>query len=75
MTTDPLDQVLTLLDAARELDIHPDSLRKLANRGSVPGARKWAKRWVFDRDRLRDFGRTYRNTPGRPPHERVAHER
>lgn len=67
MTTDPLDQVCTLLEAARELDIHPDSLRKLANRGSVPGARKWAKRWVFDRARLREFKGTYRNVPGRPP--------
>lgn len=67
MTTDPLDQVLTLVDAARELDIHPDSLRKLANQGSIPGARKWAKRWIFDRSELTAFGRTYRNIPGRPP--------
>ncbi|MFN8519591.1 MAG: helix-turn-helix domain-containing protein [Chloroflexota bacterium] len=67
MGTDPLDQVLTLLEAARELDIHPDSLRKLANRGAVPGARKWAKRWVFDRSELRRFKGTYRNLPGRPP--------
>lgn len=69
MTTDPLEQVCTLLEAARELDIHPDSLRKLANRGYVPGARKWAKRWVFDRERLQEFRRTYRNVPGRPPRE------
>jgi hypothetical protein len=67
MPTDPLDQVLTLLEAARELDIHPDSLRKLANRGSVPGAREWAKRWVFDRARLREFKGTYRNIAVRPP--------
>jgi hypothetical protein len=67
MTTDPLDNFCTLLEAARELDVHPDSLRKLANRGAVPGARKWAKRWVFDRARLREFKGTYRNVPGRPP--------
>jgi hypothetical protein len=67
MTTDPLDQVLPLLEAARELDIHPDSLRKLANHGKVPGARKWAKRWVFDREQLLEFKSTYRAVPGRPP--------
>lgn len=67
MTIDPLEQVLPLLEAARELDIHPDSLRKLANQGKVPGARKWAKRWVFDRAQLLTFKRTYRGTPGRSP--------
>jgi hypothetical protein len=67
MTTDPLEQVLPLLEAARELDIHPDSLRKLANKGKVPGARKWSKRWVFDRAQLLEFKRTYVGTPGRPP--------
>jgi len=67
MARDPLEQVLTLLEAAQELDVHPDSLRKLATQGRVPGARKWAKRWVFDRRRLQGFKRTYRNVPGRPP--------
>jgi DNA adenine methylase len=34
-----LDRVGALREAARELDIHPDSLRKLAGRGSVPEPR------------------------------------
>jgi hypothetical protein len=67
MVTDPLDQFWLLVDAARELDINPDTLRKLAIRERIPGARKWAKRWVFDREKLLAFKRTYRSTPGRPP--------
>ncbi len=67
MVTDPLDQFWLLADAARELDIHPDTLRKLALRGGIPGARQWAKRWVFRREDLLAFKRTYRSTPGRPP--------
>jgi hypothetical protein len=67
MVTDPLDQFWLLVDAARELDINPDTLRKLAIRERIPGARKWAKRWVFDREELRAFKLTYRSTPGRRP--------
>jgi hypothetical protein len=70
MVTDPLDQYWLLVDAARELDINPDTLRKLAIREQIPGARKWAKRWVFDRDELLAFKATYRSTPGRPPGRR-----
>lgn len=70
MVTDPLDQVWPLLEAARELEINPDTLRKLAIQRRIPGARKWAKRWVFDRKKLLTFKRTYRSTPGRPPRRR-----
>lgn len=67
MAADALDQYWLLVDAARELDIHPDTLRKLALRGLIPGARQWGKRWVFDRGQLLAFKPTYRSTPGRPP--------
>lgn len=67
MATDPLDHFCTLVEAATELEIHPDSLRKLLGSNAIPGAREWAKRWVFDRAALRESTSTYRNTPGRPP--------
>ena len=66
-TTDPLDNFLSLVDAARLLRINPDSLRKKAVRGEIPGARKWQKRWIFERETLREFKKTYRATRGRPP--------
>lgn len=66
--TDPLEDFLPLLDAARDLGIHPDSLRKMANRGAVPGAFKWrGKQWLFERHALQTFAETYRGVPGRPP--------
>lgn len=65
---DPLDRYLTLLDAAAALHVHPDSLRRLAASGRVPGALKWRDRqWLFDRQQLAEFALTYRARRGRPP--------
>lgn len=64
---DPLARYLGLLEAATYLRIHPDSLRRLALHGRVPGARKWhGRQWLFERDTLAQFASTYRATPGRP---------
>lgn len=64
---DPLARYLNLLEAATYLKIHPDSLRRLAVRGQVPGARKWhGRQWLFERGTLAQFASTYRATPGRP---------
>ena len=68
MTDDPLARYLTLLEAAAILGIHPDSLRRLAGAGRVPGAQKWRERqWLFDRGLLAQFALTYRARAGRPP--------
>lgn len=68
MINDPLDRYLTLLDAAAFLGIHPDSLRRLAGAGRVPGAQKWrGRQWLFDRGDLAQFALTYRARAGRPP--------
>jgi excisionase family DNA binding protein len=59
---------MTLVEAAEALRIHPDSLRRLAVRGRVPGAIKWrGKQWLFERSALTQFAVAYRSTPGRPP--------
>lgn len=64
---DPLARYLNLLEAATYLGIHPDSLRRLAIHGRVPGARKWhGRQWLFERETLAQFASTYRATPGRP---------
>ena len=63
-----MERYLTLLEAAAELGVHPDSLRRITVRGRVPGAVKWrGKQWLFDRDALFQFASTYRASPGRPP--------
>jgi excisionase family DNA binding protein len=67
MVIDPLDRYWLLVEAAKALDVNPDTLRKLAIRDRIPGARRWGKRWVFDREKLLAFKRTYRSNPGRPP--------
>ena len=68
MIDDPLERYLTLLDAATVLGIHPDSLRRLAGAGRIPGAQKWrGRQWLFDRELLAQFALTYRARAGRPP--------
>jgi excisionase family DNA binding protein len=61
-TTTPFDNYLDLVEAARELAIHPQSLRRLIKQKKIP-ARLFAGKYLIERDKLEMFKST--TIPGR----------
>lgn len=53
-----------VLEASERLDIHPESARRLFREGKIPGAFKFANKWLIERDKLEQFARTYNGRPG-----------
>ncbi len=70
MTNSPFDSYLDLVEAARELRIHPQSLRRLIKQGRVP-ATLFAGKYLLERDQLRLFKSSYDPRPGRKPIRRL----
>ncbi len=70
MTTpdETLDNLLEgwsdLVEAARELQIHPQSLRRLIKQGRVP-ASMFGGKYMIERDKLEMFKTNYDRRPGR----------
>ena len=66
MTTrdDPFDGWSDLVEAARELQIHPQSLRRLIKQGRVP-ATMFGGKYMIERDKLDMFKTNYDRRPGR----------
>lgn len=60
----PFGAYLFLHEAAKELGIHPQSLRRLIKQGSVP-AIMFGGRYLIRRDVLVAFKATYDPRPGR----------
>ena len=50
----PFDEYFDLVEAARELGIHPQSLRRLIKQGKVP-ATLFAGKYLIERDKLDMF--------------------
>lgn len=61
---------LDLVEAAQALGIHPQSLRRLIKDGKIP-ARKFAGKYLIDRDKLEMFKANYDPRPGRKPIRRL----
>jgi hypothetical protein len=59
-----LDDYLDLIDAAREIGIHPQSLRRLVKQAKIP-ARLWQGKYLFHRPALQQFVSLYDPRPGR----------
>ena len=59
-----------LVEAARELGIHPQSLRRLIKQGRVP-ATLFAGKYLIERDKLDIFKSSYDPRPGRKPIRRL----
>lgn len=68
--TGPFDDYLDLVEAARELDIHPQSLRRLIKQKKVP-ATLFAGKYLIERDKLEMFKSNYDPRPGRKPLRRL----
>jgi excisionase family DNA binding protein len=56
--------MMTTADAAIELEIKPDSVKKLCQRGVLP-ATKVGRDWLIDRNDLDQY-KLIRRTPGQP---------
>ena len=70
MPDSPFDEYLDLVEAARELGIHPQSLRRLIKQGRVP-ATLFAGKDLIERDKLDMFKSSYDPRPGRKPIRRL----
>jgi excisionase family DNA binding protein len=58
-----LQDYVTVQEAAKRLNIHPESVRRLIRQGKLP-ARKFANTWLIDRTVLEQFAGHYDPRPG-----------
>ena len=70
MPANPFDNYLDLVEAARILRIHPQSLRRLIKQKKVP-AILFAGKYLIERDKLEMFQANYDPRPGRKPIRRL----
>jgi len=70
MVNAPFDDYLDLVEAARALNIHPQSLRRLIKQKKVP-AILFAGKYLIQRDKLEMFKANYDPRPGRKPLRRL----
>lgn len=64
------DDYLDLVEAARELQIHPQSLRRLIKQKKIP-AQIFAGKYLIERHHLEMFKSNYDPRPGRKPIRRL----
>ena len=57
------DKYLTVIDAARRLLIHPDTVKRLCRQGDIPAV-KLRNTWLIDNDTLEVFAGTYQPKRG-----------
>ncbi len=63
MTT--LNDFLTTAEAATNLGLHPETIKRLCRLGKLKGY-KVNNGWLIDRIEVDDFAKTYSETRGRP---------
>ncbi len=61
---DPFEDWLDIVEAAGELSIHPQSMRRLIKQGRVP-ARLYGGKYLIERDQFLMFKSNYDPRPGR----------
>ncbi len=64
MAVEPFDNYLDLVEAARLLNIHPQSLRRLIKQKKVPAV-LFAGKYLIERFQLDQFKSSYDPRPGR----------
>jgi excisionase family DNA binding protein len=62
--SESFDDYVTVAEAARRLNIHPESVRRLIRKGELP-ARKFANTWLIEITTLEQFASNYDPRPGR----------
>lgn len=58
-----LENYLTVIEAAKRLKIHPDTVKRLCRQGDIP-AIKIRNTWLIDKDKLEIFAGTYQPKRG-----------
>ena len=61
---DPFDEYVDILQAAQDLNIHPQSVRRLIKQGKL-SARLYGGKYLISRDQLQMFKSNYDPRPGR----------
>lgn len=59
----PFDNYLTIIEAAKSLRIHPDTVKRLCRQGDIPAV-KLRNTWLIDKQTLEVFASTYQPTRG-----------
>jgi len=59
----PLENYLTVVEAAKRLKIHPDTVKRLCRQGDIPAV-KIRNTWLIDKDKLEVFAGTYQPKRG-----------
>ena len=70
MVTSLFENYLDLIEAARQLNIHPQSLRRLIKQKKMPAV-LFAGKYLIERDKLEMFKSNYDPSPGRTPIRRL----
>ena len=70
MPANPFENYLDLVESARILRIHPQSLRRLIKQKKVPAV-LFAGKYLIERDKLEMFKANYDPRPGRKPIRRL----
>jgi len=58
-----LDNYLTVIEAARRLGVHPETVKRLCRQGDIP-ATKIHNTWLIHQERLELFAGTYQAKRG-----------
>ncbi len=64
MVVEPFENYLDLVEAARQLNIHPQSLRRLIKQKKIPAV-LFGGKYLIERDKLEMFKANYDPRPGR----------
>ena len=59
----PLEDYLTVIEVARRLGVHPDTVKRLCRQGDIP-ATKIRNTWLIDKNKLEIFAGTYQPKRG-----------
>jgi excisionase family DNA binding protein len=59
-----LNEFIDVVEAARRLHIHPESVRLLIRKGTLP-AMRFSNKWIIDRNAFEVFASCYSSRPGR----------
>ncbi len=62
--SDSFENYVTVGEAAKRLNIHPESVRRLIRTGKL-SARKFANTWLIERAMLEQFANHYDPRPGK----------
>ena len=57
------ENYVDVIEAARILDIHPETVKRLIREGKLT-ATKFGNKWIMERDRLQMFANTYDRSRG-----------